>query len=90
MRCKIGICILNPHRLGKKNEVVRKADQGALAAHEPGIAWRLGIERESDGILASRTDWQADSACSEADKPEAEQEDIDLRHGTGNPFGSNR
>ena len=70
---------MNPHRLGKKNEVDRKADQGAFAAHEPGIAWRLGIERESNGILANRIDWQSSSTGTEAD--------IGIYLGTGNPFG---
>jgi hypothetical protein len=72
-------------------ETDRKADHRIAKAHRSGVAWRLGIERESDSILASRTDWQSSSTGgTEADKPEAEQENIDLRHGTGNPFGRNR
>ena len=71
-------------------EADRKADHRIAKAHEPGTSRAIGIERESDGILASRTDWQSSSSGTEADKPEAEQEGIVVRHGTGNPFGRNR
>jgi hypothetical protein len=81
---------LNPHRLGKKNEVDRKADHRIAKAHEPGIAWRLGIEQTGKRLPRKWTDWQANATGTEADDAEAEQARFVLRHGTGNPFGRNR
>jgi hypothetical protein len=81
---------LNPHRLGKKNEADRKADHRIDKAHEPGTSRAIGIERESNGILANRTDWQSSSTGTEADDAEAEQARFGICHGTGDPFGRNR
>ena len=68
-------------------EVDGETDQGALAVDQPCIAWGIRIEHTGDSISSCRTDCQADSACSEADEPEAEQARFVVRHVTGNLFG---